>query len=74
MNPLETLYTDIILIVVAVIVAMSIVVNVMLINILYLLHWIFKVKFSDDVKIILFALLTVQINIYIIVEWISHFN
>lgn len=73
MNPLETLYIDILLIVMTVIVAMSIVVNAMLINILYLLNWIFKLRFSDDVKVILFGLLTVQINIYIVIEWVSHF-
>ena len=75
MNPLETLYIDIdiLLIVMSVIVAMSIVVNVMLINVVYLLNWIFKLRFSDDIKVILFGLLTVQLNIYIVIDWVSYF-
>ena len=67
MNPLETLYIDMSDIV------MSIVVNVMLINVVYLLNWIFKLRFSDDIKVILFGLLTVQLNIYIVIEWVSYF-
>ena len=74
MNPLETLYIEFLLSISIVVLSLSIIANVLMINIVYLLKWIFKIGLSNDVKIILFGMLIVQINIYVLIEWISHFN
>lgn len=72
MNQLETIFIDITMIFGIVILGFSIAINVISINIIYLLQWIFKWEIDREMKMTYFFFLIFQLNVYILLEWVRH--